>query len=165
MRKEMILDIACSHNKAKGAIGLDRDKDSDADIICNLEKTLPLKSDFFDKIYCKHILEHLDNPQRLIEEIYRVSKSKAHVIIEVPHFSSYVAYSNLGHKRYFSFFLLDRLMDSLPHKTIKKEITFYKTFRFFGIKALVNHNKENYERFWTYIFPAENIKFELEVEK
>ena len=51
------------------------------------------------------------------------------------------------------------------NKAIKKEITFYKTFRFFGIKALANLDKENYERFWTYIFPAENIKFEIEIKK
>jgi len=161
----MILDIACSKNKIKGAVGLDRDKDSSADIICDLEKIFPLKSDIFDLVYCKHLLEHLDNPSNVIKEIYRVSKSGTRVILEVPHFSSYVSYSGLAHKRCFSFFLLDRLINQIPHKAIKKEITFYKTFRFFGIKALANLDKENYERFWTYIFPAENIKFEIEIKK
>ena len=36
-------------------------------------------------------------------------------------------------------------------------ITFYKTFRFFGIQKLANKFPEQYERFWTYLFPAENI--------
>ena len=160
-----ILDIGCSNNKVQGAIGLDRDRDSGADIICDLENTLPVKSNIFGLIYCKHLLEHLENPVNVINEIYRLSKPKARLILEVPHFSSHIAYSDLTHRRYFSFVLLDRLVNLIPHKVIKKEITFYKTFRVFGIKFLANRSKENYERFWTYIFPAENIKFELEIKK
>ncbi len=160
-----ILDVGCSMNKIRNAIGLDRSEDSDADIICDLEKRFPLKSDFFDIIYCKHLLEHLNNPECAIREIHRVAKKGGRIIIEVPHFSSHIAYSDLTHKRYFSFVLLDRLVGLIPHKLIKKEITFYKTFRLFGIKFLANKFKQDYEKFWTYIFPAENIWFELEVIK
>lgn len=160
-----ILDIGCSKNKIKEAIGLDKDINSDADIICDLEKPLPIKSNTFDFIYCKHLLEHLDNPINVVKEIYRLSKPNAHVVIEVPHFSSHIAYSDITHKRYFSFVLLDKLANLVAHKTIKKEITFYKTFRLFGIKFLANRFKEDYERFWTHIFPAENIKFHIEIDK
>ena len=160
-----VLDIGCSKNKIKGAIGLDRDKDSSADIICDLEGQLPLKHGIFEAVYCKHLLEHLENPDNLIKEIYRISKDRARLIIEVPHFSSHIAYSDLTHKRYFSFVLMERLINSIPHKALKKEMTFYKTFRFFGIKFLANRFKQDYERFWTYIFPAENIRFEVEVKK
>ena len=160
-----ILDIGCSRNKIKGAIGLDGDLDSNADIICNLEKNFPLKNNIFDKVYCKHLLEHLNDPANIIQEIHRVAKPGARVLIEVPHFSSHTAYSDLTHKRYFSFVMLNRLIDSIPHKSIKKEMTFYKTFRLCGIKFLANKFKEDYERFWTYIFPAENIRFEIEVRK
>jgi SAM-dependent methyltransferase len=111
------------------------------------------------------MLEHLERPDNLVEEIYRISKDGARLIIEVPHFSSHIAYSDLTHKRYFSFVLLERLINSIPHKALKEEITFYKTFRLFGIKFLANKFKEDYERFWTYIFPAENIRFEVEVKK
>ena len=37
------------------------------------------------------------------------------------------------------------------------ELTFYKTFRFFGIRFLANKFPEQYERFWTYLFPAECV--------
>ncbi len=160
-----ILDLGCGKGKPKERIGLDWDKESKADVICDLNKVLPLKSDICDFVYCKHLLEHLDNPLNAIKEIYRVSKKGCRVIIEVPHFSSHVAYSDLTHKRYFSYVLLDRLVGNVPYKAIKKEITFYKTFRLSGIKFLANRSKENYERFWTYIFPAENIFFEIEIDK
>ena len=160
-----ILDLGCSCNKIEGAIGLDADINSHADIVCDLEKTLPIKANVFDKIYCKHLLEHLDDPRPLVKEMHRVSKAGAHIFIEVPHFSSHIAYSDLTHKRFFSFVMLDRLINSIPHKTIRKEMTFYKTFSLCGIKLLANRFKEDYERFWTYIFPAENIKFEVEIKK
>jgi len=163
-----ILDIGCSRNKIKGAVGLDIDPNSDADIIHDLTKPLPIQDNEYDIIYCKHLLEHLDTPRdvtNLIKEIYRVSKPGARVIFEVPHFSYYVSYSDITHKRYFSFFMLDKLVNLIPHKTVKKEIKFYKTFRFFGIKALANKFKEDYERFWTYIFPAETIWFEIIIDK
>jgi len=160
-----ILDLGCGKDKPKGRIGLDWDKDSAADIICDLNHTLPLKSDIFEFVYCKHLLEHLDNPLNSLNEIMRVSKKGSRLIIEVPHFSSHVAYSDLTHKRYFSYVLLHRLVEKIPHKSLRKEITFYKTFRIFGIKFLANRFKENYERFWTYIFPAENLYFEIEIDK
>ena len=160
-----VLDVGCSKNKIKGAIGLDINKGSDADIICDLEKTFPIKDNSFDRIYCKHLLEHLKDPESVVREIYRVSKDGGRVILEVPHFSSHIAYSDLTHKRYFSYVLLNKLVNTVRHKTIKKEITLYKTFRICGIKFLANRFKEGYERFWTYIFPAENLKFEIEIEK
>lgn len=160
-----ILDIGCSKNKIKGAIGLDKDRESNADIVCDLETYLPLKSDSFELIYCKHLLEHLENPANIIKEIYRVGKHGARVIIELPHFSSHVAYSDITHKRYFSFVLVEKLINSIPHKVVKKEITFYKTFRLVGISFLANRFKQGYERFWTYIFPAENVRFDIKIEK
>lgn len=160
-----ILDIGCAKNKVKGAVGLDYDKNSDADIFHDVNKPFPIESDSFDLIYCKHLLEHVDNPVNVIKEIYKVGRHGARIIIEVPHFSSHIAYSNLTHKRYFSFVLLNNLVSLISHKTLKKEITFYKTFRLTGISFFANKFKEGYERFWTYIFPVENLKFEIEIVK
>ncbi|MFA5275720.1 MAG: methyltransferase domain-containing protein [Candidatus Omnitrophota bacterium] len=163
-----ILDLGCSRNKVKGAVGLDMDPKSDADILCDLTKRLPIDDNEYDLIYCKHILEHLEKPEdviNLIKEIYRVGKPGSRAIFEVPHFSNYVAYSDITHRRYFSYFLLENLVKLIPHKSIVKEIRFYKTFRAVGIKALANRFVESYERFWTFIFPAETIWFEIMLEK
>ena len=46
-------------------------------------------------------------------------------------------------------------------KILKWKMTFYKTFRAFGIQWLANKDPEHYERFWTYMFPAENIIFQF----
>ncbi|MDD4908445.1 MAG: class I SAM-dependent methyltransferase, partial [Candidatus Omnitrophica bacterium] len=113
-----ILDVGCSKNKMKGAIGLDINKESHADIVCDLEKIFPIKDNSFDRVYCKHLLEHLKDPESVIREIYRVSKDGGRVTLEVPHFSSHIAYSDLTHKRYFSYVMLNKLVGIVPHKTV-----------------------------------------------
>lgn len=49
-------------------------------INCDAEE-LPLESDSFDFIYSNGVLHHSDNPQRAINEVYRVLKPKGKAII------------------------------------------------------------------------------------
>ena len=155
---EKILDIGCGINKTPGAIGIDIDPKSHAAIIHDLNKyPYPIESNSFDKVFAKHIIEHLNDPGKFIEEIHRILKPGGTAFFETPHFSSYVAYSEPQHKFFFSYFMFTNLIRHLPFKVLKQEITFYKTFRFFGIKALANRFPRGYERFWTFIFPAENV--------
>ena len=58
--------------------------------------------------------------------------------------------------------MIDEILKKVPFKLAKREVTFYKSFRFWGIKYLANKYPRSYERFWTYIFPAENVKIWLE---
>lgn len=48
----------------------------------NAEK-LPFPNNFFDAVFCIHVLEHLQNPKKCVEEIRRVLKpnKRAYVII------------------------------------------------------------------------------------
>ena len=43
---------------------------------------LPYKTNYFDLVLCTEVLEHLENPQKALLEIIRVSKK--HVILSVP---------------------------------------------------------------------------------
>ncbi len=60
----LILDIGCGINKIPDAVGMDIDPDSKADIIHDLNVfPYPINDNAFDRIYAKHIIEHLDDPQ------------------------------------------------------------------------------------------------------
>ena len=158
-----ILDIGCGNNKIAGAVGLDIDPATKADVIWDLNRyPYPFDAGSFDEIYGKHIIEHVDDPIALVKEIYRVTKPGGVCFIETPHFSCYVCYSEPQHKRYFSYFMIDEILKKVPFRIKKREITFFRTFRLFGIKSLANMYPRGYEKFWTYIFPAENIKIWLE---
>ena len=159
------LDIGCGNNKMPGATYLDFDEIANPDILHDLNIfPYPIEDNSFDEIIAKHIIEHLDHPQEFIEELCRVCKPGGTIFIETPHFSSYVAYSEPQHRLFYSYFLLSNLVRPIPIKTIKQEITFYKVFRFVGISFLANKCPRTYERFWTYMFPAENVKILLKKE-
>lgn len=53
------------------------------DITSPLEK-IPVEDDFFDCIFCNAVLEHVDNPEEVLSEFYRVLKSGGHLYLAVP---------------------------------------------------------------------------------
>lgn len=153
-----ILDIGCSNNKRPGTIGVDISPATQADVIHDLNAfPYPFATGSIDKVYAYHIIEHLNDPREFIKEIYRILKPGATAIFETPHFSSRVAYSEPEHKLFYSYFMFTELLKGLDFKVLRQAITFYKLFRFLGIAALANHFPDTYERFWTYMFPAENV--------
>ncbi len=62
----------------KHNIILDLDKGSDG------EGHIPIKSDSFDIVLCLETLEHLQNPQRTMEEILRITTDDAWVFLSMP---------------------------------------------------------------------------------
>ena len=63
MKESQVLDVGCSRNKVKGAIGIDIDPSSQADIIHDLNQyPYPIESDSFETIMAQHIIEHVNDP-------------------------------------------------------------------------------------------------------
>ncbi len=85
MEKKLIkLDIGCGNNKREGYIGIDIDKDSDADIIVSA-LDLPFDDNSVDEIYSLHLVEHfnLEEVKVFLSEIYRVLKKGSFVFLKV----------------------------------------------------------------------------------
>jgi ubiquinone/menaquinone biosynthesis C-methylase UbiE len=105
-------------------------------ISSNLEEKLPLKPDYFDVVFSTAVLEHLDNYNLSLKEIYRVLKPGGYLYLSTPDPLSkpileFIAFKLkiidpaeiIDHKRYFT------------RKNLKKELT--KTgFRNITIKKL-----------------------------
>ena len=45
---------------------------------------LPFKDNFFEAVFCLEVLEHVDNPQEVLNEIKRVLKVNGYVVLLVP---------------------------------------------------------------------------------
>lgn len=178
-----VLEVGCGRNKTAGAIGVDRNTASDADVIHDLDVfPYPFSDSSFDVIICNQVLEHLDDVLKTVEELHRISKPGGLVKIWVPHFSSSDAYSDPTHKRSFSsrsfnyftgdFGELDYYSKARFRKN-KVEIDFWKIHKLGGIKVqnlfgaslLANKMTTVYERFLAFIIPAQTIYFELETVK
>jgi len=152
------LDIGCGSNKVAGATYVDINPDVKPDIVHDLNKfPYPIANNTFDEVYARHIIEHLDDPIGFMKEMCRVLKVGGRIFVETPHFSSRVAYSEPQHRLFYSYFMFNSLIGNLKFKAVEQKITFYKTFRTFGIAYLANRSPDTYERFWTYMFPAENV--------
>jgi len=50
----------------------------------DLKKRLPFGKNSFDTVLLTEVLEHIQNPDMLLKEIYRILKKKGHVIVTVP---------------------------------------------------------------------------------
>lgn len=99
-----ILDIGPGYYKFhKNAISIDINPLCKPDILHDLNKyPWPFNDNEFDIIHSSHCLEHLDDIEKAISEIYRISKNNALLIIKVPHFSNRIAYMDNTHKHFFS---------------------------------------------------------------
>jgi SAM-dependent methyltransferase len=59
----------------------------------------PFEDDYFELIEADHVLEHLDDPFKVMGELRRISASGATIRIRVPHFSR--GFTHAEHKRGF----------------------------------------------------------------
>ena len=174
-----ILDIGCGKNKyvPKGkddeVIGIDIMKLPCVDVIHNLEKfPWPFKNNEFDLIICTHIIEHLGDIVKVMEELWRISKSGAIIKIKVPYHSSPGANTDPTHKinfAYRSFYYFCRENYNFDFyvkdkfKLIKNRLMFHKTLKI--LEGFFNRFPFFYERFFRYILPAEELHTELHKPK
>lgn len=71
----------------------------------------PIKESSVDEILASHILEHLPDTVRAMEEWHRILKPRGKLTIRVPHYSHLDAYSNPTHRRYFTSSSMDYFTD------------------------------------------------------
>lgn len=137
----------------------------------------PFQDNEFEEIYCSHILEHMNELWKVMEEFTRIGKNWAHIKVKVPYFASPNAWWDYTHKRTFNtnsfdYFHPDSYYNNA--KVIVKRMrihylsnkSFMKSDKFNVIfDALINISPKIYERFFCYILPASEIHYLLEIKK
>lgn len=54
------------------------------DVTADLNQPLPIDSDTADTVLCLSVLEHLSEPQKMLNEAYRILKPNGNIILQVP---------------------------------------------------------------------------------
>ncbi|PIE29839.1 SAM-dependent methyltransferase, partial [candidate division KSB3 bacterium] len=97
-----VLDIGCGRKKVSGAVGVDLNPRTDADVIHDLNVfPYPFQDGEFDEVYCDSILEHLENFFQVMEELHRVTVAGGIIRVKVPHYTSFDAYTDPTHRHFF----------------------------------------------------------------
>jgi SAM-dependent methyltransferase len=173
MAASAILELGCGRNRTAGAVGVDFNPDSAADIIHDLNVfPWPLESDSFDRVICRHVLEHLDDIMRVMAEIHRVCKDNGVVEIIAPHFSSARSWDDPTHKHSFTLKTFEFFGENHPYRgknlsfeVLKRRLTFSSSLIKSPGRLVSSLSWRWYENNLAFIIPARSIEVTLRVRK
>jgi SAM-dependent methyltransferase len=135
--KNVIINLGCGKTRIPGSIGIDSVPLPDfVDIIHNLDLTpYPFPDNYADEIHLYHVLEHLTDPLRKLEEVHRILKPGGLLHMRVPHFSSSGAFTDITHLRPFSYFSFDifESMNYHSYYTSARFIIKKREIKYFGL--------------------------------
>jgi len=183
LKNEMIstkLDIGCGSSKKEGFTGVDILKFPGVDIVHDLNHfPYPFKDNEIDEVWMDQVLEHLDEPMKVVEELFRICKNESTITISVPYFRSYCATIDPTHKNFFGIFWFSYFDPNHVHckryqyskaRFLQKNIEFDRGIQKKGFiyKLLVRFAHKFpvfYEVRLSHLFPLDGITFNLKVLK
>jgi SAM-dependent methyltransferase len=177
-RRLRILDVGCGIHKQPGAIGIDRNPASRADVLCDLNRTpYPFADSSFDRVLAIHLIEHVDDVIGAMEEFHRLVLPGGRVHIITPHYTDFSSFCDPTHKSHlnsfsFRYFGPDHGGFGYYSKAKFRErsvhVRLLAFWRWLGFQFLVN-TFPRYRRFWEhylcYVVRGKVMEFEFEVLK
>lgn len=126
----IILELGSGVQKTPGRICIDKLDMPHIDITADLEEGLPFFPDnSVDAIYSESFLEHVDNLDILMKDIWRILKPTGKKVLFVPHFSNPYYYSDYTHKKFFGLYTFE-YFSSKQMKFKRKVPSFYHEYGF-----------------------------------
>ena len=174
----MILDVGCGIHKYPGAIGVDRNPATRADVICDLDRfPYPFAAGSFDEVRATHVIEHLSDVIRAMEEFHRLLRPGGRLTIVTPHYTDFSSYCDPTHRWHlnsfsFRYFGEDHggfgYYTAAKFREISTRLKLLALWKWMGIEFLVNRSTR-FRRFWEYYLcytvRGKAIEFEFEVLK
>jgi SAM-dependent methyltransferase len=94
------LNLGCGEFKKSGYLNVDYRSVSEPDVRHDLNRfPYPFEDSAFSLIEADHLLEHLDEPFKVMRELHRIAKPGGVVRLRVPHFSR--GFTHAEHQRGF----------------------------------------------------------------
>ena len=179
-----ILDAGCGVNKHPGAIGIDRNPNTCADVIADLDRfPWPFQDNSFREIRAIHVIEHVADVVRTVEEFHRLLAPGGRVFIVTPHYTDFSSFCDPTHRWHLNSFSLRYFAhknggddDSggfgyysrARFREISTRVKLLALWRYLGFELLVNHFRW-FRRFWEfylcYLVRGKVIEWHLEVLK
>lgn len=94
------LDVASGQNKQEGFTGIDIADIPGVDIVHDLTcYPWPVEDNSITDVFCSHYIEHVDDLLKFFDELYRITKVGANVVIVAPYGKSDRAWQDPTHVR------------------------------------------------------------------
>ncbi len=143
-----ILDVGCGWNKTPGAIGMDANPKTHADVIHDLGSIpYPFPDSEFDKIVCRHVAEHVPDVMSFIAELHRVTKPGGRITITTPHYSNPDWATDPTHRNHFNSYSFNCFVEDrqlFPFYTevrlrpVRTYVSLANLWRAIGLEFIVN---------------------------
>lgn len=172
------LNLGCGREIKKDYVNLDMIKLPGVDVAHDLNVLpYPFKGGTFEEVFCKHILEHVDDLVKVMEELHRITKSGGRIKAIGPYFAGHGAFNDPTHKHFFTYKTFEYFGENgyyskVKFETLKRRIFFFSSRSFMKSKwysvpfdFLINLCPVIYQRFFCWVLPAVEVHYELEVRK
>jgi SAM-dependent methyltransferase len=165
VKKPVMLNLGSGGYEKKGWINHDQTKSKDVQVVHDLNRfPYPFKNESIDVIYMSHVLEHLDNPVKVLNELHRIIKKSGLIIIRVPHYSGNSSWIDITHSRPYSALTLRSVNDAKwcrlyglkKFTKVESRLGFWKRWFYpwnYIIEPLANLQVIYYEAVFANIFP------------
>jgi SAM-dependent methyltransferase len=169
------LDVGCGVNKYPGAIGIDRIPGTAADVLCDLDFfPWPLRDASFDQVRAVHVIEHVADVIRTMEEFHRLLRPGGVLYIATPHYTDFSSFCDPTHRWHLNSFSLRYFgadnagfgyYSGVRFREKSVRLKLLSLWRMLGFEALVNAFPR-FRRFWEhylcYVVRGKVIEWELE---
>jgi SAM-dependent methyltransferase len=181
-----VLHLGCGRRKypLAPALGVDASPNAGVDVVWDLDcRPWPLPDGAFGKVYLVNVLEHLEDVVATMEEVHRVCRPDAEVVVLAPFASSHHLWTDPTHRRgftsrsfqYFSGGFADEHFSYTPVRFEILEATYEKYEdwiwayrpRWYDrfLLRLANRYKDVYERRFLYWYQIRNLYVRLRAVK
>ncbi len=167
-----VVDVGCGGAKLAGALGVDASPGPGVDVVADLDRyPWPFPDNSFDILNCNNVVEHIDNVVKTMEELHRIGKNGAVIIIDTCHFAHPNSYRDPTHKWHFTFGTFDYFTGDIEYprysectfRMLKKEFRFKKKHCRGRLYAFFSPRR--YEKYYCHSCPPDGLHFELEIVK
>lgn len=173
-----ILDVGCGVNKYPGAIGVDRNARTRADVLCELDHfPYPFRDDSFDQLRAVHVIEHVSDVIRTVEEFHRLVRDGGSIYIVTPHYTDFSSFCDPTHRWHLNSFSLRYFGEdnagygyysAARLRETSVRVRLLQLWRLLGFEWLVNASPR-FRRFWEhylcFVIRGKVIEWELKVIK
>jgi len=179
-----ILDVGCGANKTEGAIGLDNNPRTNADVIHDLgELPYPFPDNEFDLVVSNHVVEHVPDVMAFITELYRVTRHGGRIKLLTPHYTNPDWANDPTHRNHINSYTFNTFMagrqvfdfyTEVQLEPVSCHVSLLNLWRILGIQFVVNLDQKApnlrflrkfWEQYLSYIIRGKELRFEFEVVK